>query len=787
MAPEIPLDIQRLQFQRTTSHWPEEQKSKAVWRLIALLVVLVLALVAIVVLSIVIVRIREDNKTTVKPEPSSGSDGTTSAASGSGGTTSAASGSGGTTSADSDGKICVHEGCVTAAARIMSNLDKSVHPCDNFYNFACANWEYDRDIPKDSAALSVLSELGKKVDRQVKLIIEAPSPPDELPVVTKAKNLYKSCLDLETMDARGIDPYKQWLSSTIGEWPLISSAFNESEFDITDAIRKANIYGPGPVVAFYVGTDDKNSSKKILKIDQPAFGLPGQRYYRVPRNDTYIKAYETYLYRVAEALGFADPATAEKDVADVVDFEMQIAQISVRPAIRRNANAVFNPMTLAELDQDFSSPELNFSRLITTVMSAPEVAVSVGDDEIIMNRSPPYFRNLTDLLRNTPKKTIANYIIWRITISYLGTLTQVFKDIRFEFTKAIYGIETVQPRELFCTSFVRRNVGFIISKPFVDKFFSPEAKDVALEMISGLQSAFNEIVDEVEWMDEETKVVAREKNDAIVSKIGYPEFVINSTRLTELYENYTYGNDTYFENILSKNKVNVDSSFRSLRELVDKEQWFRSPPTVNAYYNKAGNEIVFPAGILQSPVFHVDFPKYLNYGSIGVIIGHEITHGFDDKGRLYDKNGNLNQWWSNSAIEKFNTQKQCIIDQYGAYVMDQVELNLNGIRTQGENIADNGVSKSLSGRTKLGQSTRKEEPTLPGLQYTNDQLFFISFGQTWCNMYRNDALISSIRSGVHSPGQYRVIGSLQNSEDFARVFNCPSTSYMNAANKCQVW
>ncbi|XP_035828940.1 neprilysin-1 [Aplysia californica] len=540
----------------------------------------------------------------------------------------------------------------------------------------------------------------------------------------------------KTMENRGDQHFKDWLKTIIGDSPLISPSWNEATFDLNDVLFNATDLGFSILVGVYPQVDDKNSSVHILKMDQPSLGMPGQKYYLVPRNDTMLMAYQTLIYKVTETLGFADPDTAQQDVTDLVDFEIQLAQISVPSEERWDPEALYNPMTLGEVHANYSSAELDMMQFVVALLHAPEVGITdVTENETIINVSPPYFRNFTELIRNTPKRTLANYVFWRVTGGYLETLTQTYRSLVFEYYKVVYGIQQGEPRDQVCARFAKGQIGFAIGKVFVDRYFEPEAKSMALDMIQGLQTAFDELVDELSWMDPETKRLAREKNDVIQSKIGYPEFVRNDTYLEEVYSNFTFTRYQYFENNVMIGKVSHDSLMRQLRQPVDTNAWFMTPATVNAYYYPVNNEIAFPAGILQPPFFSKDFPKSLNYGGIGMVIGHEITHGFDERGRQYDKTGNLEQWWSDSAIQKFINKTQCMVDQYSAYVMEEAGMNVSVL----------GGEKSTH--------YHKHTYNCRGKQ-------------------RNSA---------------RVIGPNQNSEDFSRVFNCPKSSFMNAEKKCQVW
>ncbi|KAK3784347.1 hypothetical protein RRG08_053831 [Elysia crispata] len=352
----------------------------------------------------------------------------------------------------------------------------------------------------------------------------------------------------------------------------------------------------------------------------------------------------------------------------------------------------------------------------------------------------------------------------------------------------LFGISAEMARFRLCAGYATSNLDQCVGRMFIKDNFQVEAKVTVLDMIKELHKSFNELLDDLEWMDDKTRKMAKEKNDFISPKIGYPEQVMNDTYLEERYSIFTYYRDKYFENVLENKRQAVSKNLRELRQPFDKKKWEGDPSQVNAYYNPVKNQIMFPAGILQPPFFSMTYPKSMNFGGIGFLIGHEVTHGFDDKGRQYDKYGNLVQWWAKEAEMKFKKKAQCVIDQYGNFSVPGIDMNLNGVNTQGENIADNGGLKQAFKAYRNWVDRRgKEEPLLPGLGFTHNQIFFINFAQMWCVLSRDAALIGSIRTGVHSPGKFRVIGSAQNSPDFAKAFNCPSGTYMNPKKKCTVW
>jgi membrane metallo-endopeptidase-like protein 1 len=290
-----------------------------------------------------------------------------------------------------------------------------------------------------------------------------------------------------------------------------------------------------------------------------------------------------------------------------------------------------------------------------------------------------------------------------------------------------------------------------------------------------------------DWLQEEDKPKAAEKADAMAIEIGYPDWIKDNAKLDAEYEGLTAKNDEYFKNSLKYREWVALEELKLLREDVDTENSLWSivgPAVVNAFYSPSRNGILFPAAILQPPFYHKDLPWYSNYGGIGMAIGHEITHGFDNNGRQYDKDGNFKQWWTQKSIDNFKEKAQCIIDQYSDYVMPENGRNLNGQQTQGENIADNGgVRESY----KAYMDNIPKQPRLPGVDFTEEQMFFLSFSQIWCSVFKPEGVDDYIDNGVHSPGRYRVIGTLQNNEVFNDAFNCPPGSYMNRDVKCKIW
>ncbi|XP_071389763.1 neprilysin-like, partial [Centroberyx affinis] len=339
-----------------------------------------------------------------------------------------------------------------------------------------------------------------------------------------------------------------------------------------------------------------------------------------------------------------------------------------------------------------------------------------------------------------------------------------------------------------CALYVNNNMDNAVGRLYVEEAFSEKSKELMDEMIADIREVFISHLDDLTWMDADTKKAAEEKARAIRERIGYSDNIMNDQYLNNEYKDLSYSAEEYFENILQNLEYVQKKRLRKLRVKVNKEEWVTGAAIVNAFYSSSKNQIVFPAGILQPPFFSKGQSKSLNYGGIGMVIGHEITHGFDDNGRNYDKDGDLKDWWTADSTHRFLELSKCMVDQYANFSWDLANgLHLNGNNTLGENIADNGGIRQAYQAYKNYVSKHGEEPPLPGIDLSHDQLFFLNFAQVWCGTHRPEQAVNSIKVDVHSPGKFRVLGSLQNFPEFAKAFSCKKNSYMVPDNICRVW
>lgn len=753
----------------------------------------------------------------------------------------------------------------TAQANVMLQyMDETVEPCDDFYQYACGNWEKINPIPKDKAGLDTFEILRESLDTILNELLAAPEPgsqdaqhatlsPASLIDITssssttpasdlttktityveeilnnldakatermrkkilqkrstfrailqkhmrrrqkrliehllsnseiKAKNLYKSCMNSELLERRGITPLLDLLKS-LGGWPALDKTWNDDGFDWLNLAARLRVYNNDIFLVEWVGPDIKKSEENVIQFDQTNLGLPTRDYFLQSSNLKYLEAYREYMTTIITLLG-SSPEDAAKTANEIVLFEVELAKSTMSSEERTNVSVLYNKMTVGTLHD--AVPEIDWQRYLEIVQEKP-----INRSEVVIMFALSYMKNLVGLLAKTESKTVANYLLWRFVRHRISNLDDRFKDAKQKFYFVLFGREESPPRWKNCVNQVNTNMGMALGAMFVRKYFDENSKQDTIDMTFDIQESFREILNSTEWIDAPTKILAEMKVNEMSLRIGYPDFILNHNELNEKYKDLSIDPDRYFENTLAVLVHLTRTEQSKLNEPVNKTAWNTAPAVVNAYYSRNQNQIMFPAGILQPPFYHRHFPKSLNYGGIGVVIGHELTHGFDDKGRLFDRDGNLQRWWSDSSINGFHKRAKCLITQYGNYTVSEVGIPVDGENTQGENIADNGgIKQSFRAYTQWlsnhqdAESLRNE--LMPGINATHTQLFFLNFAQVWCGAMRPEASRNKLKTAVHSPGRFRVIGTLSNSVDFAREYNCKLGSPMNPEVKCSVW
>jgi predicted metalloendopeptidase len=480
----------------------------------------------------------------------------------------------------------------------------------------------------------------------------------------------------------------------------------------------------------------------------------------------------------------AERSKAETEMMDALKFEQQLASIFIPAEERRSPDIFYNPMTISQLQRKY--PAIDWINYIHRLLPTN---VKVAPNENVIVHSPKYIEKFLSLISTTPLRTQANYAMWRAAAASVTYMNEEVRKVHSEFSAAILGKVQRQSRQKECIAVVSSVLGNAIGAMYIRRYFQEEAKAAAQEMVDDIGIAFLDLLDEANWMDARTRQKAKEKAWAMHSHIGYPQEHRDDKLLNSFYGKFQINDGSYLRNVLSISRTATDFAFGRLRSRVNKTEWLSHGrnSVVNAFYHPQENSILFPAAILQGHFFDTNRPKYMNYGAIGWVIGHEISHGFYRQGHQYDKNGDFRDWWDPSTKKTYQSRTQCFVQQYGNFVATDVQLRLNGENSEGENVADNGgIKEAYRG---YGHWVKRNGPEkgLPGLDYTPNQLFWITAANNWCTKMRPEYLRHTLTTGVHAPGEFRVLGTFANSKEFAKDFNCPLNSRMNPALKCSLW
>ncbi|XP_076756749.1 M13 family metallopeptidase neprilysin 3 isoform X2 [Xylocopa sonorina] len=690
------------------------------------------------------------------------------------------------TSHGDDGTHCLTEHCVTVAATIINSIDRSVNPCEDFYEYACGGWIKKNPIPDGSSMWGTFDKLEQDNQLVVRNVLEKPFSKMHSKAEKKAKHYFLSCMDAnDTIETLGAKPMLKLLE-TVGGWN-ISGKFNLNEWSLQNSMHiLQNVYNMDGLFTWAVNEDDRNSTRHIIQVDQGGLTLPtADNYLNVTEHRKVLDAYLEYMTKIGTLLG-GDENSTRTQMQDVITFETKLAEIMTPPEDRRDKEKLYNLMPLSKLQT--KAPFMSWVDYFQNATGL--VNKEIDNETMIVNFAPEYFAKLSNLVleykkTNKGKIVLNNYLVWQTVRSLTACLSKSFRDAYKGLRKALIGSDGHEEQWRYCVSDTHNAMGFAIGAMFVREVFHGNSKPMAEDMIDRVRKAFTKNLKNLDWMDVETRRSAEEKANAITDMIGYPDFILNQDELDERYKDLTIKQNEYFENNIRVNKYNLRKNLEKLDQPVNRTTWIMTPPTVNAYYWPTKNQMVFPAGILQGPFYDMENPSSLNFGGIGVVMGHELTHAFDDQGREYDLNGNLNRWWNNATIDRFKNRTECFVEQYNNFEIHG--RHVNGRQTLGENIADNGGLKAAYHAYISAPKIYRDQLPLPGLNLTHRQLFFLNFAQVWCSAVTSEAIALQIEKDSHCPPKYRVIGSLSNLPEFASEFNCPEGSRMNPVHKCEVW
>lgn len=650
----------------------------------------------------------------------------------------------------------------------LAYMDPSISPKDNFFKYVNGKWLDATEIPADQTVWGSFNELRKQTDNDALAVLnEALNNPNLDPKSDQAKAvyLYQTIMDTVSRNKMGVAPLKPYLDK-------IAAVKNIQ--DLQQLIIEMEPKGGIGFYGFGVRADAKNSNRNIGYLGAGDLGLP-RDYYVDMDSDTKEKRekYKAYITRMLQFLGDAE-TDARKAAERILAFETRMATPRMTKEERRDPEKRYNPRTLADLQK--LVPVVDWKNYFQAIGA-------VGVDTVIVGELK-YFETLQTILKENRLEDWKNYLRWTALNSAATMLSDEIEKTQWEFySKELAGAQSQKPRDERALDAINRSVGEALGKLYVEKKFPPEAKAKAEKMIANVVDAYENRIHRLDWMTEDTKKKAIEKLRALTIKIAYPDVWKDYSKL----EVKTIADGgSYFENMLNIAAWNYNRDIEKLGKPVDKTEWFMAPQIVNAYFNPPYNEIVFPAAILQPPFYNYLADDPINYGGIGAVIGHEISHSFDDSGAKYDKDGNLNNWWTDDDKKKFEERGQKLADQYSAIeVLDSVFIN--GKFTLGENIGDLGGVNAAYDALQLSFKQNGRTETIDG--FTPEQRFFISWATVWRTKMRDEALRNRIKTDPHSPGMYRATQPLRNIDAFYTAFEIKETDKMYIAPKdrVQIW
>ncbi|XP_046955360.1 endothelin-converting enzyme 2 isoform X1 [Lynx rufus] len=678
---------------------------------------------------------------------------------------------------DPSHSTCLTEACIRVAGKILESLDRSVSPCEDFYQFSCGGWIQRNPLPDGRSRWNTFNSLWDQNQAILKHLLENTTFNSSSEAERKTQRFYLSCLQVERIEELGAQPLRD-LIDKIGGWNITGSWEQDNFMEVLKAV--AGTYRATPFFTVYVSADSKSSNSNVIQVDQSGLFLPSRDYYlNRTANEKVLTAYLDYMEELGMLLG-GRPASTREQMRQVLELEIQLANITVPQDQRRDEEKIYHKMSIAELQA--LAPSMDWLEFLSFLLSPLEL----GDSEPVVVYGKDYLQQVSELINHTEPSVLNNYLIWNLVQKTTSSLDHRFESAQEKLLETLYGTKkSCTPRWQTCISNTDDALGFALGSLFVKATFDRQSKEIAEGMISEIRSAFEEALGQLVWMDDKTRRAAKEKADAIYDMIGFPDFILEPKELDDVYDGYEVSEDSFFQNMLNLYNFSAKVMADQLRKPPSRDQWSMTPQTVNAYYLPTKNEIVFPAGILQAPFYTRNHPKALNFGGIGVVMGHELTHAFDDQGREYDKEGNLRPWWQNESLAAFRNHTACMEEQYSQYQVNGERLN--GRQTLGENIADNGGLKAAYNAYKAWLRKHGEEQQLPAVGLTNHQLFFVGFAQVWCSVRTPESSHEGLVTDPHSPARFRVLGTLSNSRDFLWHFGCPVGSPMNPGQLCEVW
>ncbi len=646
----------------------------------------------------------------------------------------------------------------------LTAIDKTVDPCVDFYQYACGTWMKNNPIPADKSRWGRFNQLDEHNLYVLRDILEqAQASGNHSPLEQKVGDYYSACMNESAIEKRGTEP----LTPTMQAIAAI-----KTRQELLTEVGALHRNGVAVLFSFGQMPDMHDSRLTIANLDQGGMTLPDRDYY-LKEDAKSVETRQKYLEHVQKMFELAGdkPEVAAAEAKTVLAVETGLAKSSMDRTARRDPKVRDHIMQTTEIVA--LAPNFDLTEYFVD-SGAPKFST-------LNVTNPDFFKTVNDQLNSVALDDWKTYLRWRALDTYAPALPKAFVDEDFRFNSAyMSGQKEIEPRWKRCVQSTDRNLGMALGQLYVDKTFGPEGKERTLKMVQAIESAMHQDVAQLTWMSDTTKQKAYEKLNTIVNNIGYPDKWRD-------YSTVIVVRDDYAGNLTRASAFEVQRQRNKIARPTDKKDWGMTPPTVNAYYRSNMNDINFPAGILQPPFYAQSMDDAVNYGGIGVVIGHELTHGFDDQGRKFDADGNLKDWWTAEDGKAFEERATCTADEYSGFVAvkdDKGEVKLNGRLTLGENTADNGgVKLAYMALMNIIGNT----PVKPIDGYTAPQRFFISYGQIWCQNVTDQQARKLAIIDPHSPGRWRVNGVVQNSAAFQEAFGCKAGQPMVRENACRVW
>lgn len=645
----------------------------------------------------------------------------------------------------------------------LKAIDKTADPCSDFYQYACGNWQKNNPIPPDQVKWDQFTQLRDRNNWLLYRELEAAASPSPTRTSLQQKygDFYAACMDTQVVDQKGAAPLQPTLATidALGDKKQLAALL--ATLEIKD--------GVSGVFAFGVGQDEKDSQKQIAQAGQAGISLPDRDYYLLdsPRMQKIRQDYVAHMSRMFQLLGDA-PEKAADEANAVMAIETALAKESMSRTDSRDPAKRYHILTLTDFEK--LTPDFDWQSYLH--------GIDMGAFQTLDVTHPEFFQALNTQIESRSLADWKSYLRWRAVHDAARWLSDPFVEENFKFFDTeLLGQEQMAARWKRCTRATDNALGEAVGQDWVKKYFSPEKKESMLKLVAALEAALHQDIEQLPWMSEDTKEKALQKLALIRNKIGYPEHWRD-------YSTLEIKRDDLLGNIARANIFEDRRNLNKLGKPVDEGEWFMTPPTVNAYYSQSFNDINFPAGILQPPFYDYSKDAAVNFGGIGVVIGHEMTHGFDDQGSKFDGHGNFAEWQTPQDRKAFTERTDCEVKEYGNF--EAVPgVKLNGELTLGENTADNGGLRLAY--MALMDTLAKEAPPPEIDGYTPAQRFFLAFGQVWCSNIREQAARNYVLTDPHSPGKWRVNGAVQNFDEFGKAFQCKKGAPMYPQNSCRVW